>query len=77
MKDIQILSAEPIKGTVDYSDKGPANLPNIETKYPLTVVGEGDVNIEIFSTSEKAGKKNNGWLRSSAGFDLYSCGKKQ
>ena len=66
LKDIQILSAEPIKGTVDYSDKGPANLPNIETKYPLTVVGEGDVNIEIFSTSEKAGKKNNGWLNETA-----------
>ena len=22
-------------------------------------------------------KKNNGWLRSYAGFDMYSCGKKQ
>ena len=66
LKDIQILTAEPIKGTVDYSDKGPANLPNIETKYPLTVVGEGDVNIEIFSTSEKAGKNNNGWLNETA-----------
>ena len=66
LKDIQILTAEPIKGTVDYSDKGPANLPNIETKYPLTVIGEGDVNIEIFSTSEKAGKNNNGWLNETA-----------
>ena len=66
LKNINILSAEKVKGTVDYSDNGSANLPNIETKYPLTVVGGGDVDIEIFSTSEKAGKNNNGWLNETA-----------
>ena len=66
LKNINVLSAEKIKGTVDYSDNGSANLPNIETKYPLTIVGEGDVDIEIFSTSEKAGKNNNGWLNETA-----------
>jgi len=66
LKNVTILNAEKIKGTVDYSDKGSANLPNIETKYPLTVVGDGDVDIEIFSTSEKAGKNNNGWLNETA-----------
>ncbi|WP_028516441.1 vWA domain-containing protein [Ruminococcus flavefaciens] len=62
LKNIKVTSAELIKGNVDYSDKGAANLPNINTKYPLTVEGNGDVDIEIFSTSEKAGKNNNGWL---------------
>lgn len=51
LKKINVISTEKIKGTVDYSDNGSANLPNIETKYPLTVVGDGDVDIEIFSTS--------------------------
>ena len=62
MKDVTVKEASKIKSTVDYSDNTVANLPNIETKYPLTVTGQGDVNIEIFSTSEKAGKNNNGWL---------------
>ena len=66
LKKINIRTADKIKGTVDYSDKGSANLPNIETKYPLTVTGDGDVDIEIFSTSEKAGKNNNGWLNETA-----------
>lgn len=62
LKYIKVRTANKVKGTVDYSDNGAVNLPNIETKYPLTVVGNGDVDIEIFSTSEKAGKNNNGWL---------------
>ena len=66
LKNITIRDAEKIKGTVDYSDNASANLPNIESKYPLTVIGNGDVNIEIFSTSEKAGKNNNGWLNETA-----------
>lgn len=62
IKKLKVIQMNKVKGTVDYSDNVSANLPNIETKYPLTVVGDGDVDIEIFSTSEKAGKKNNGWL---------------
>lgn len=62
LKNIKVRNADPVKSTVDYSDNLVANLPNIETKYPLTVIGSGDVNIEIFSTSEKAGKNQNGWL---------------
>lgn len=64
--DINVRQSEKYKGNVDYSDNAVANLPNIETKYPLTVIGSGDVNIEIFSTSEKAGKNNNGWLNEAA-----------
>jgi Ca-activated chloride channel family protein len=62
LKRIKVRNADPVKSTVDYSDNLVANLPNIETKYPLTVIGNGDVDIEIFSTSEKAGKGQNGWL---------------
>lgn len=62
LSKIKISGAEKVKGTVDYSDNAASNLPNIDSKYPLTVLGYGDVDIEIFSTSEKAGKANNGWL---------------
>lgn len=62
LNKVKVHNAEKVKGTVDYSDNVASNLPNIETKYPLTVEGNGDVNIEIFSTSEKAGKAQNGWL---------------
>lgn len=66
LKDVKIKDAQKIKSPVDYSDNLVSNLPNIENKYPLTVEGKGDVNIEIFSTSEKAGKNNNGWLNEMA-----------
>lgn len=66
LKRVTVRDSKPVQGTVDYSDKGSSNLPNIETKYPLTVEGSGDVDIEIFSTSEKAGKNNNGWLNEMA-----------
>ena len=62
LKNIKVKTSTKVQGTVDYSDKSAANLPNINTKYPLTIEGTGDVDIEIFSTSEKAGKNNNGWL---------------
>lgn len=66
LKNIKVRDAVKTKGNVDYSDNAAANLPNIETKYPLTVVGDGDVDIEIFSTSEKAGKNHNAWLNETA-----------
>ncbi len=36
-------------------------LPDIG-EYPLIVVGKGDINIEIFSSPEKAGDNTDGWL---------------
>ena len=36
-------------------------LPEID-KYPLAVVGDGDINIEIFTSGEKAGKGSDGWI---------------
>lgn len=66
LKGITVRDAIQTKGNVDYSDNAAANLPNIETKYPMTVIGDGDIDIEIFSTSEKAGKNHNGWLNETA-----------
>ena len=37
-------------------------LPDIDTSYPLTVEGTGELNIEIFSSPEKAGDGTDGWL---------------
>ena len=36
-------------------------LPDI-SKYPLSVEGHGDINIEIFSSTEKSSKGTDGWL---------------
>ncbi|MBR2176044.1 MAG: VWA domain-containing protein [Clostridia bacterium] len=36
-------------------------LPDISS-YPFTVTGSGDINIEIFSSPEKAGEGTDGWL---------------
>lgn len=63
---INVHEAAKVKAAVDYSDNTGANLPNIDTKYPMTVTSDGDIVIEIFSTSEKAGKGNNGWLNEMA-----------
>lgn len=63
---INVHEATKVKAAVDYSDNTGANLPNIDTKYPMTVTSDGDIVIEIFSTSEKAGKGNNGWLNEMA-----------
>jgi Ca-activated chloride channel family protein len=36
-------------------------LPDI-SKYPLSVEGRGDINLEIFTSTEKGGTGNDGWL---------------
>lgn len=60
--DLDVEQATPVKGTVtldtpDLYDE----LPEID-KYPLSVEGSGDVDIEIFTSGEKAGKDNDSWL---------------
>jgi len=37
-------------------------LPDIDSSYPLTVEGNGELNIEIFSSPEKAGDGTDSWL---------------
>ncbi len=60
--DLDVGQATPVKGTVtldtpDLYDE----LPEID-KYPMSVEGNGDVDIEIFTSGEKAGKDNYSWL---------------
>lgn len=60
--DLDVGQATPVKGTVtldtpDLYDE----LPEID-KYPMSVEGNGDVDIEIFTSGEKAGKDNDSWL---------------
>jgi Ca-activated chloride channel family protein len=59
---LDVNTATPVKaavslGTTDLYDE----LPDI-SKYPLSVEGNGDVDIEIFTSGEKAGSDNDSWL---------------
>ena len=52
----------PVKGTVELSKTDLADeLPDI-SKYPLSLEGNGDINVEIVSSPEKAGEDYDGWL---------------
>lgn len=62
LKNINVKEVEKVKGTVEFGENNlEEELPDIE-KYPLTVEGKGDINIEIFSSPEKAGSGTDGWL---------------
>ena len=45
LKNVKIRTAEKVRSTVDYSGDVISTLPDIETKYPLTVTGDGDIDI--------------------------------
>lgn len=62
LKDISVTEAKPKKGTVSLEDDTLYDeLPNID-KYPLAVQGYGDIDIEIFTSGEKAGKDTDNFL---------------
>ena len=62
LEDVTINTATPTKASVSLSDPSLYDeLPDID-KYPLSVRGYGDINIEIFAPSEKAAKNKDGWL---------------
>lgn len=62
MKDISVTEAKPKKGTVSLEDDTLYDeLPNID-KYPLAVQGYGDIDIEIFTSGEKAGNDTDNFL---------------
>lgn len=62
LKRVDITTATPVKGSISLDDASLYDeLPDIE-KYPLAVKGEGDIDIEIFTSGEKAGKDYNSWL---------------
>ena len=62
LEDVTINKATPTKASVSLNDPSLYDeLPEID-KYPLSVKGYGDIDIEIFSPSEKAGKNTDAWL---------------
>ena len=62
LSNIRVTNATPRKATVDFTDNNLANtLPDID-EYPLTVVGDGSVDVEIFASPEKAGSGTDGWI---------------
>ncbi len=61
-KKIKVNKKTPTKGTISFNSNNLYDeLPEID-KYPLAVEGRGDINIEIFTSGEKAGKGNDSWL---------------
>ena len=61
--NIDIETATPQKAAIDSVSSNIADeLPNIEKTYPLTVKGTGDIDIEIFTSTEKGGSGTDGWL---------------
>ena len=59
---VDVKEATKKKGTVSFDNNNLYDeLPEID-KYPLAVEGTGDVDIEIFTSGEKAGKDNDSWL---------------
>ena len=62
MKHIKVKEKTPTKASVSLDDSSLYDeLPEI-AKYPLAVTGYGDVNIEIMTSPEKAGKDYESWL---------------
>ena len=62
LKNINYTTGTPVKSTVNIgSTTLKDELPDIN-QYPLSVQGKGEINIEIFSSPEKAGEGTDGWL---------------
>ena len=62
LKRVSVTDAEPVKASVNMADTSLYDeMPEID-KYPLAVKGTGQVDIEIFTSGEKAGKNADSWL---------------
>ena len=62
MKKLNVKEVAPRKATVEITGSSLAEeLPDIE-KYPLSVTGKGELNLEIFSSTEKSSSGTDGWL---------------
>lgn len=63
VKKIAATERELVKGTVDLSGSTTLaeELPDID-KYPMTLQGNGQINIEVFAAPEKAGEGTDGWM---------------
>lgn len=61
-KDIRVSNAAPVKGQIDLDPASALDsLPDI-SKFPLSVDSSTDSFAEIFSSTEKSGTGNDGWL---------------
>jgi Ca-activated chloride channel homolog len=59
---INVTNGTPRKASVELDSTNLYDeLPNID-KYPLSVEGTGEINIEIFASPEKAGENKDGWI---------------
>lgn len=62
LEHVQYDIATPTKASINLSDASLYDeMPEIE-KYPFAVEGRGNVDIEIFTSGEKAGQGNDAWL---------------
>lgn len=63
LRGINVTNVDPIKASVTDEDMltEEEELPDIAS-YPFTVKGNGEINIEIFSSPEKAGDDTDGWI---------------
>ena len=62
LKGVHVNYAEPKKASINLSNAALYDeLPDIN-KYPLAVEGNGDIDIEIFTSGEKGGAGNDSWL---------------
>lgn len=62
LNKLTVKESSPRKATVEIAGSNLAEeLPDIN-KYPLTVTGKGAINVEIFSSTEKATGGTDGWL---------------
>lgn len=62
LKKLNVKESTPRKATVEIAGNNLAEeLPDI-SKYPLTVTGNGSLNIEVLSSTEKATSGTDGWL---------------
>ena len=62
LKKINVTEVEPRKAQVQIGSTSLIDeLPDI-SKYPLSVDGNGQLDIEIFSSTEKSSKGTDGWL---------------
>ncbi len=65
--NIKVEKGTPKKAAISDTDilSDEDELPSIDT-YPLSVEGTGEINVEIFSSPEKAGTGTDGWLNEMA-----------
>lgn len=61
LSKVDVTELPKSKGSVNLTTELYEELPEID-KYPLAVEGTGDVDIEIFTSGEKAGSGNDSWL---------------